>query len=88
MKLNHFNCIALIIIGVFTLMLSFLSCKKDKLTEIPINISEKEDELITDIKTDLIVQRIKRFDNQMKEIKNGAYRGSEYMDVDSALWNI
>lgn len=88
MKLNHFNRIVLIAIGVFTLMLSFLSCKKDKLTECPNNISEKEDELITDIKADLIVRRIKRFDNQLNEIKNGVYRGNEYLNVDSALWNI
>lgn len=89
MKLNHFNRIVLIAIGVFALMLGCLSCNKDKLTECPINNSSDEmDEVITDSKAELIVQRIKRFDNQLKEIKNGAYRGSGYMNVDSALWNI
>ena len=88
MKLNHFNRIVLITIGVFALMLCCLSCNKDKITESPIDIIGEKDVTVTDIKTDLIVQRIKRFDNQMKEIKNGAYRGCEYMDVDSALWNI
>ena len=89
MKLNHFNRIVLITVGVFALMLGCLSCNKDKLTECPINNSSDEmDEVITDSKAELIVQRIKRFDNQLKEIKNGAYRGSGYMNVDSALWNI
>lgn len=88
MKLNQLNRIVLITIGVFTLVFIFLSCKKDKMTEPSINIGDENDEVIADIKTDLIIQRIKRFDNQIKEIKKGVYRGSEYMDVDSALWNI
>ena len=85
MKLNHFNRIVFISIGVFTLMLSCLSCEKDKLTESSIDIS---DEMNTDVEANLIVQRIKRFDNQIKEVKNGAYRGNEFMNADSALWNI
>lgn len=86
MKRNRINRILLIFISVTALALSFLSCEKDKLTEPAIGI---DSEITTsDIKTDLIVQRIKRFENQIKEVKNGTYRGVEYLDADSALWNI
>lgn len=88
MKQNHLNRIALIAIGVFALMLSLSSCEKDKFTEPSTNIGNDKDEVVADAKVDRIVQRIKRFDNQIKEIKNGAYRGDEYMNADSALWNI
>lgn len=88
MKLNHLNRIALIVIGVFTLILSLSSCEKDKFTAPSTNIGNDKDEVVADAKVDRIVQRIKRFDNQIKEIKNGAYRGDEYMNADSALWNI
>ena len=86
MKRNRINRILLIFISVTALVLSFLSCEKDKLTEPAINIDSEI--TASDIKTDLIVQRIKRFENQIKEVKNGTYRGVEYLDADSALWNI
>ena len=87
MKRNYLSPIVSIIIGVIALTAVLVSCKKDKLTEPPIDIDEKKENFY-DAKTNLIVKRIKRFDNQLKEIKNGVYRDEMYMDADSALWNI
>lgn len=87
MKRNSPKQIVLIIIGVITLTAIFVSCKKDKLTEPSVKVDESE-ELIYDSKTNLIVKRIKKFDNQLKEIRNGIYRGEKYIDADSALWNM
>lgn len=75
----------LFIVGIVTLTAVLFACKKDKLTEPPINNSESAS---YDSKTNLIVERIKRFDNQLKDIKKGVYRSDVYVDVDSAIWNI
>ena len=78
MKQNHLNRIVLIAIGVFALMLSLSSCEKDKFTEPSTNIGNDKDEVVADAKVDLIVQRIKRFDNQIKEIKNEKIKMKNY----------
>ncbi len=87
MKRNYLPPIVSIIIGVITLTAVFVSCKKDRLTEPTVKLGEKEEQ-IYDSKTDLIVGRIKRFDNQLKEIRNGTCRDVKYIDADSALWNV
>ncbi|MBO5811288.1 MAG: hypothetical protein J6R32_10760 [Bacteroidales bacterium] len=87
MKRNYLSPIVSIIIGVVTLTAILVSCKKDKLTEPPKDIDEKKENFY-DVKTNLIVERIKRFDNQLKELKKGVYRDEMYIDADSALWNI
>ena len=87
MKRNLLPQIVFIIIGVIVMTAAFVSCKKDKLTEPSVCLDE-EKEIIYDDKTDLIVKRIKRFDNQLKEIKNGVYRDEKFINADSALWNI
>ena len=84
MKPNHPKLFTLLIIGVL-LSVGFVACKKDKITE-PLTNDEKQE--IYDSKTNQIVQRIKRFDNQLKEIKQGTYRGDNYINADSAIWNI
>lgn len=88
MKLNHLTRIVLIAIGVFTLVLCLSSCEKDEFTESSINVGNDIDEIAADVKLERVVQRIKRFDNQIKEIRNGTYRGNEYMNADSALWDV
>lgn len=88
MKRNCQNLFLLFFISVITLTLCFLSCKKDKLTEPPVDQGDEKFELFDDTKANLIVQRIKRFDKQMKDVKNGSYRDCQYINADSALWNV
>ena len=68
----------------FALIIAALSCKKDKLTEPP----QDNEEISIPSKTQFIVERIKTFDNQLRQIKQGAYKGVEYTSIDSAMWNI
>lgn len=85
MKRHFFNHLALFIVGAAVISAVLVACKKDKLTEPPIKINETAS---YDSETNLIVERIKRFDNQLKEIKKGVYRSDAYVDIDSAIWNI
>lgn len=87
MKRFSINQITLFIVVLFTIMVSLVACKKDKITEPPIN-NDNDDVEHYDLKTNLVVQRIKRFDRQLKEIKNGNYRSDAYVEIDSAMWNI
>lgn len=84
MKRYFFNLIALIIVVSVVSVVGFVSCKKDKLTE-PVETNEIG---CYDSETNLVIQRIKRFDNQLKEIKKGVYRSEAYISIDSAIWNI
>lgn len=85
MKRYSFNQFALIVV-LFASLMSLVACRKDKMTEPPININDEAEHY--DLKTDLVVQRIKRFDSQLKEIKKGIYKSNAYIDIDSAMWNI
>ena len=86
MKRNFLNQLVLCVSLIFTLVMVFMSCKKDKLTEPPLN----NNQVVTtyDFKTNQVVQRIKKFDNRLKEVKQGIYRSNELVNVDSAMWNI
>lgn len=86
MKPNLLNQVILVVIVVSALLICLIACKKDKLTDPP--ISNTHEDLRYDPETNLVVQRIKRFDNQLKEIKKGTYRSDAYIDIDSAMWNI
>lgn len=86
MKPNLLNQVILVVIVVSALLICLIACKKDKLTDPP--ISNNHEDLRYDPETNLVVQRIKRFDNQLKEIKKGTYRSDAYIDIDSAMWNI
>ena len=87
MKRIIINQIVVIKIGVSLLASVLVSCKKDKLTEPSVENNEKE-LLVYDAQTDLVVQRIKRFENQLKEVKYGQFREDTYINADSAVWNI
>lgn len=84
MKHHFFNQLILFVIGIILTITCLVACKKDNLTEPPINNKVEH----YDSKTNLVVQRIKRFDNQLKEIRNGFVRSDSYLDIDSAIWNI
>lgn len=85
MKRFFSNRITLLIISVFVFTSVFVACKKDKLTEPQ---SPKKEETYSDDKTKSVVKRIKSFENQLKNIKEGTCRQDFYIDVDSAMWNI
>lgn len=86
MKRNFLNQIVLCVSLIFTSLVVFISCKKDKLTEPPQNTNQ---EVATyDFKTNQVVQRIKRFDNQLKKVKQGVCRSNHLVDVDSTIWNM
>ena len=84
MKRQFFNQLILFVVGVILTVICLVSCKKDNLAAPPINNKVEH----YDSKTNLVVQRIKRFDSQLKEIKNGTCRSESYIDIDSAMWNI
>ena len=86
MKRIFLNHVVLCVSLVITSVVIFLSCKKDKLTEPRQNINQE----ITayDFKTNQVVQRIKKFDKKLKEVKQGVYRTNELVNVDSAMWDI
>ena len=85
MKPNYQTLISLLIIGVFLFSIGMLSCKKDDLKDLSAN-DEKEE--VYDFKTNRIIQRIKRFETQLKEVKQGVFRGDSCINADSAIWNI
>mgnify|MGYP003289878440 FL=1 len=84
MKRNYFNQITTLLL--VSLIIVFVSCKKDKLTE-P-NVSRHKDEVKVDSKAESIVKRIKTFERQLDDVKRGVYRNDSYIDIDSAMWNI
>lgn len=63
-----------------------VACKKDKLTE-P-NRQEYAKEQDSDNKADAVIKRIKNFERQLKDVRNGTLRSDVCVDVDSALWNM
>ena len=79
MKRIFLNHVVLCVSLVITSVVIFLSCKKDKLTEPRQNINQE----ITayDFKTNQVVQRIKKFDKKLKEVKQGVYRTNELVNV-------
>lgn len=84
MKRHFFNQLILFVIGIVLTIACLVACKKDKLTEPPY-INKEE---CYDYKTNLVIQQIKRFDNQLKEVRNGTDRSNTYLDMDSVMWNI
>ena len=77
---------AIIILPIIALIVTLVACKKDKLTQ-------PQSETVTfnepDIKSsEHIVKRIKDFDKQLRQIKEGVCRGTQSVDIDSALWDI
>lgn len=85
MKRINLITITLLVTGVVIIAISAVSCKKDKLTE---PLEKVSDEFEYDTQTKKIVQRIKKFDEQIKNVKQGLYKRNELVDIDSALWNI
>ncbi len=69
--------------GLAVLLCTY-ACKKDKLTEPPII----DKEIVIPSKTQLVIQRIKNFDDDLKSIKQGYAKGDDYVHIDTALWNI
>ena len=84
MKRIHLRrCI--VILPILAIAVIIASCKKDKLTE-PDDVNYQNSN--SDRMSEYIVNRIKRFDNQLKLIKQGSCRDDSSIAVDSALWNI
>lgn len=71
-------------ISLLALVVGVMACKKDKYTDPPTQNSD----YVIPSKTQLVVQRIKKFDKQLKEIKNGLHKGDNHIHIDTVIWNI
>ena len=75
-----------ITLGIILLVMCAVACKKDKMTEPPAN--QDQEILNYDYQTNLVVQKIKMFDSQLKAVRQGIGRSDVYLDVDSVVWNV
>ena len=74
-----------IILPVLAVVAFFVACKKDKLTDPEYYEHHNHNE---DKTSDYVVNRIMKFDNKLKQIKQGLYRDISNISADSALWDI
>lgn len=84
MKQNFLKSNLIFAVSIIALTVSVLACKKDRLTEPP----AQNQEIDIPSKTQLVVERIKKFDKQLKEIKSGAHKGDNYIHIDTVMWDI
>lgn len=84
MKQKFLRSNLILALSMTALIIGVLACKKDIFTEPP-----TQNEVIdVPSKTQAVVNRIKKFDKQLKEIKNGSHRGDNYVHIDTAMWDI
>lgn len=76
-----------VLTSVFLLTSVLLSCKKDKLTE-PETVNDNYEAEVMDPNSKRVLKSIKRFDNQLKQIRQGTVKDNSYIEIDSALWNM